>query len=107
MCAFLPKELWDIIYSYDNEKKEHFDKLINEYHAHLIVSSFDPRARLQWIKIKTNDEMNKEFDFFETDVDNRIRQSVVFRMISLKIKESIDLYLNDHIKNNCYTSIHL
>ena len=104
MCAFLPKERWDIIYSYNNEKKEHFDKLINEYHAHLIVSSFDPRARLQWVKIKTNDEMNKEFDFFETDVDNRIRQSVVF---SLKIKESIELYLNEHIKNHCYIPIQL
>ena len=104
MCAFLPKERWDIIYSYNNEKKEHFDKLINEYHAHLIVSSFDPRARLQWVKIKTNDEMNKEFDFLETDVDNRIRQSVVF---SLKIKESIELNLNEHIKSNCYTRIQL
>ena len=75
MCAFLPKELSNIIYSYDNGKKEHFKKLINEYHAHLIVRSFDSHARLQWVNIKTNDEMNTEFDFFETGVDNRIRQS--------------------------------
>jgi hypothetical protein len=93
MCAILPKELWDIIYSYDNEKKENFNKVMNEYYAHLIFSSFDPSARLQWIKIKTNNEMNKEFDFFETDVENRIMQTVVF---SLKNKESIDFYLNKY-----------
>jgi hypothetical protein len=102
MCAILSKELWDIIYSYDNEKKENFDKLINEYHAHLIFTSFDPSARLQLIQIKTDSEIDKDIDFFETDVENRIMQSVVF---SLKNKESIQFYLNKYIKNNCYTHI--
>ena len=100
MYAFLPKELWDIIYSYDNEKKENFNKVINEYHAHLIFSSFDPRARLQLIKAKTDNEIDKDIYFFENDIENRIMQTVIF---SLKNKESIDFYLNKYIDENKYT----